>query len=111
MIEKYRFGSITINGKTYESDVEVRWTGEVLSWQRAESHTIYLEDVKRAMEQNPDLIVVGTGESGLAKVTDKAREEILSRGIGLIVDKTEEAIKIFNLQKDKKVVGLFHLTC
>jgi hypothetical protein len=119
-IEEYKFGSITIDGKTYEYDVEVRWTGEVLEWWRGESHIVDVEDVERAIEQSPELIIIGTGESGLAKVTDKAKEEILSRGIGLIIDKTEEAVKTFNIQKgeseeeeggQKKVIGLFHLTC
>ncbi|GAH97601.1 unnamed protein product, partial [marine sediment metagenome] len=53
-IEEYKFGSITINGKTYEYDVEVRWTGEVLKWWRGESHVVDVEDVKRAIEQNPE---------------------------------------------------------
>ncbi len=120
MIEEYKFGSIIIDGKTYEYDVEVRWTGEVLKWWRGESHVVDIEDVERAIDQNPDLIIIGTGESGLAKVTERTKEEILSKGIGLIVDKTEEAVKTFNIQKreseeeegrQKKVVGLFHLTC
>jgi hypothetical protein len=50
MIEEYKFGSITIDGKIYEYDVEVRWTGEVLKWWRGESHVVDLEDVKRAIE-------------------------------------------------------------
>ncbi len=120
MIEEYKFGSIVIDGKTYEYDVEVRWTGEVLKWWRGESHVVDIEDVKRAIDQNPDLIIIGTGESGLEKVTERTKEEILSKGIGLIVDKTEEAVKTFNIQKreseeeegrQKKVIGLFHLTC
>ena len=120
MIEEYNFGSITINGKTYNHDVEVRWNGEVLPWQREESHIIDTDDIKRAIEQNPESIVIGTGESGMVKITDRAREEILSKGIGLIIDKTEEAIKTFNIQKEEskeeegeqeKVIGLFHLTC
>jgi len=120
MIGEYHFGSITIDGKTYEYDVEVRWTGEVLKWWRGESHVIDIDDVKRAIDQNPELIIIGTGESGLAKVTERTKEEILSKGIGLIVDKTEEAVKTFNIQKEesteeegvqKKVIGLFHLTC
>ena len=120
MIEEYHFGSITIDGKTYEYDVEVHWAGEVLPWRRKESHVVDVEDVKRAMEQNPALIIIGTGEPGLAKVTDRAKEEILSKGIELIIDKTEEAVKTFNIQKEesgeeegkqKKVIGLFHLTC
>jgi hypothetical protein len=120
MIEEYKFGSITIDGKTYNHDVEVRWTGEVLKWWRVESHIIDKEDVKRAIDQNPDTIIIGTGESGVARVTAEAQKEILSKGIELIVDKTGEAVKMFNVvnkesreeeRKQNKVIGLFHLTC
>jgi len=120
MIEEYKFGSITISGKTYTEDVEVRWTDEVLKWWRKESHVVDVEDVKRAIEQNPDTIIIGTGESGLVKVTEKAKKEIQSKGIKLIIDLTEQATKTFNVRKEEseeeegkqeKVIGLFHLTC
>lgn len=120
MIDEYKFGSITISGKTYNHDVEVRWTDEVLPWKRAESHIIDVEDVKRAMEQNPETIVIGTGESGVARVTEEAKKFIQEKGIKLIIDKTEEATKTFNIIKEEseeeegkqnKVIGLFHLTC
>ena len=132
MIEEYHFGSITIDGKSYNHDVEVRWTPpthrppakggplEVLKWWRKESHFVYPEDVKRVIDQNPEVIVIGTGESGVMEVGQEAKKEIESRGIKLIIDVTEEAIKTFNIiceesieeeGKSKKVIGLFHLTC
>ena len=129
MIGEYHFGSITIDGRTYHHDVEVRWSpegkrpgqvGEVLKWWRGESHVIDVEGVKRALEQNPEVIVIGTGESGLARVTKEAKKEIENRGIKLIIDVTEEAVKTFNIINEEskeeegeqtKVIGLFHLTC
>jgi hypothetical protein len=120
MIDEYRFGSITINGKTYDYDVEVRWTGEVLSWWREESHLIDIESVKRATEQEPEIIVIGTGESGVAKVAEDAQGFIKEKRIELIIDKTGEATKTFNIIKEeseeeegvqRKIIGLFHLTC
>jgi hypothetical protein len=120
MIQEYRFDSITIDGKTYNYDVEVRWTGEVLSWWKKENHTIDVEDVGRAIEQGPEIIIIGTGESGLARVTEEAQKFIKEKGIELIIDKTEEATKTFNIineeseeeeGKQRKVIGLFHLTC
>lgn len=120
MIEEYYFGSITINGKTYEHDVEVRWSGEILEWWREESHIIDVEDVKRAAEQSPEVIIIGTGESGIAKVSEEAQEFLNQKGIKLIIDKTEEATKTFNIicqesleeeGRQTKVIGLFHLTC
>jgi len=120
MIEEYHFGSITIDGEIYNHDVEVRWTGEVLPWRFRERHLIDVEEVKRAIEKNPDTIIIGTGESGLAQVTEETKEEIKSKGIELIIDLTEEAVKTFNIisgesieeeGKQRKVIGLFHLTC
>lgn len=119
-IEEYHFGSITIDGKNHTQDVEVRWSGEVLDWWRKESHLIDVGDIKRALGQNPEVIVIGTGESGLARVTDEAKKEIEGKGIKLIIDVTEEAVKTFNIIKEEseaeegkktRVVGLFHLTC
>jgi hypothetical protein len=121
MIEEYRFGFIKINGIEYANDVEVRWTNEVLALVFKERHKIGVEEVKRAIEQKPNTIIIGTGESGLAKVTEEAKEKIEKNGIKLIIDKTEEAIKTFNVLKEEseeeeegvkeKVIGLFHLTC
>ena len=120
MIEEYHFGFITIEGKTYEYDVEVRSTGEILKWWRKEGHLVDIDDVKRAIEQNPEVIVIGTGHSGLAKITDETQNLIRGKGIELIIDITEEATKTFNIicqesmeeeGKQKKVIGLFHLTC
>lgn len=120
MIEEYSFGYIRINGIEYNNDVEVRWSDEVLPLIFQERHKIGIQEAKRAIDQKPDTIVIGTGESGLAEVTSEAREEIKKNGIKLIIDKTEEAVKTFNVLKEdskeeegeqEKVIGLFHLTC
>lgn len=120
MIEEYNFGFIKIDGKDFNNDVEVRWTDEVLPLVFKERHKFGLEEVKRAIDQKPDTIVIGTGESGLAEVTPEAQEEIKRNGIKLVIDKTEEAARTFNVIKEdseeekgkqEKVIGLFHLTC
>jgi len=123
MIEEYHFDSITIDGKIYNYDVEVRFMSsktEVLDWQRDESHDINVDAVKRAVEQEPDTIVIGTGESGIAKVTESAKQFIAEKGIKLIIDITGEAIKTFNViqqgsieeeGEEANIIGLFHLTC
>lgn len=120
MINEYHFGSITINGRIYNYDVEVRWSDEILPWRRKESHLIDVEDVQRAVGQEPETIVIGTGESGVAQVTEEAEQFIKGKGIELIIDKTGEAVKTFNIiqeeskeeeGKQEKIIGLFHLTC
>ena len=120
MIDEYRFGQLIIDGKIYNNDVEVRWNDEVLLWLRAESHKIRPKDVKRAVEADPEIIVIGTGEEAKAEVDEEAKREIRSKGIRLIIDATDDAAKTFNIIKEEsleeegvqaKVIGLFHLTC
>jgi len=115
MIDEYHFGSIKILGETYNYDVELRWTGEILKWWRRESHVVDIDDVKRAVGQNPKVVIIGTGSLGLVNVTQECQEYIAEKGIRLIIDKTEEAVKSFNKISEKsneiKIIGLFHLTC
>jgi len=118
MIDHYEFGKITIEGKTYDYDVEVRWNGEVLEWWRNKGHVFGIEDVKRAVQQEPDAIVLGTGANGRVEVPREARSFIEEKSIKLIIDKTEAAVESFELlveegneKAPQKVDGLFHLTC
>jgi hypothetical protein len=120
MIEKYHFGLITIDGKIYEHDVEVRPAGQVLAWQRERSHIIDANDIKRAVEEKPAILIIGTGEAGVAQVTEEARRAIERQGIKLIIENTGQAVKTFNVvneaareqaEKRNKAIGLFHLTC
>lgn len=113
MIENYSFGSITINGKTYTSDVIVTPEKVDDSWQRKESHNVYMEDIKEAVKQNPEVMVFGTGDPGLMKVIPETEEYIKSKGIEMIAKPSAQAMGDYNRleEEGKKVVGLFHLTC
>lgn len=119
MIEEYHFGSIKIDGETYNHDVQIGLDNEVKLWWRNESHQIEKRDIEEVLNQNPEVIVIGTGEMGVAKVNEEVQKNIQSQGISLVIEPTTEAIETFNsLKKDlpaggqgKKVAGLFHLTC
>lgn len=104
-----------IDNETYAKDVEVRYPdNDVLLWQKKESHVIDSEDVQRAIDQKPEIIIIGNGESGVAQIAEKAKKEIESSGIQLIIEKTGDAVKTFNAEiqtKREKIIGLFHLTC
>ena len=113
MIEEYHFGSIKISGKNYEKDIMIDWEEEVKDWQRKESHLVDIDSVQKALMRFPDVIIIGTGESGVAQVLDDAKQEIEKRGVELIIEETPRAVGAFNDLKTqgKKVIGLFHLTC
>ncbi|MGB2662200.1 MAG: Mth938-like domain-containing protein, partial [Candidatus Omnitrophota bacterium] len=60
-IDSYTFGSITVNGKRYTSDLIV-FPDKIQSyWQRLDSHILNLDDLKEVMEYGPEILVVGRG--------------------------------------------------
>ncbi len=112
MIESYSFGSMVIGGKEYTSDLIIYPDRIQSSWWRIEGHRLDIEDIKEILEAKPEVLVVGTGASGLVEIPEETERHIKSKGIRLIAQKTEEAYKTFNaLAKSKKVIGAFHLTC
>lgn len=112
MIEEYHFGLIKIAGQTYNHDIQIGLDNKVKLWWRGKSHEIWKQDIEEAVAQGPEVIVIGTGEMGVAKLAAEAHQEIISKKIQLIIEPTGEAVKSFNsLKGGRKVVGLFHLTC
>jgi hypothetical protein len=118
-IEHYSFGSITIDGKTYTSDVII-YPGRVdASWWRKEGHNLQIVDLTDVIKAKPDVLIAGTGSYGLMKVPQGTISHLESKGIEVHVALTAKAVEIFNkLQseiqqsgKDKKVIAAFHLTC
>ncbi|MBE0425087.1 MAG: Mth938-like domain-containing protein [Nitrospirae bacterium] len=112
-IEHYSFGKITIDGKTYTSDVII-YPGRVdSSWWRKEGHRLQTDDLTDIVNAKPEVLVVGTGYSGLMVVPKETIAYLNSKGIEVSVDLTTKAVDLFNkLQsKDKVVIAALHLTC
>ena len=112
MIDSYDFGRIVINGKRYSSDLIVFSDTVRGGWWRKEGHRLHVEDLKDVLEVKPEVLVVGTGYSGLMRVPPETRRYVESEGIEFIAQKTAEACETFNrLVKSRKVVAALHLTC
>jgi len=111
-IDAYSFGKIVIDEKTYTSDVIVYPDRVDSSWWRQEGHNLEKADLKDVLEAGPDVLIIGTGDSGVMHVPEGTVRFLESRGIQVLVEKTGKAVEIFNTHpRDKKVIGAFHLTC
>lgn len=110
MIESYTFGNIVVNGKSYK-DIKI-YKGNISPWIFTENHTLTKEDIKEIIE-DIDVLVVGTGASGLIKVKPEVIEIAKNKNIQLIIQPTARAVQEFNLleRNNKKVAGIFHSTC
>jgi hypothetical protein len=112
MIDKYSFGSITIGGKEYHSDVIIYPDRVDSSWWRKEGHRLSIEDLAEALDAKPEILIVGKGAYGYMSVPAETQKHIESLGIKLIAENTKEACDTHNnLSKTARVVTCLHLTC
>lgn len=113
MINSYDFGRIVVDGQRYNSDVIVFADRVKDSWWRREGHRLHVEDIERVVQrEKPDVLVVGTGYSGLMRVLPETEKYLKSNGIELIAQSTREACETFNrLVKSMRVMAALHLTC
>jgi len=112
IIDSYRFGLVIINGKKYTSDVIIFPDRVRSEWFRRRGHEVCFEDIAEVLAENPEVLVVGTGESGLMMVPTETKQGIEAQGIKFIVETTDRACQTYNqLCHSQMVVGALHLTC
>lgn len=81
-------------------------------WWRREGHRLHVEDLKEVLQERPEVLIVGTGYSGLMRVPNEVSDYVKTKGIELIVQSTRDAYKTFNrLVQSRRVVAALHLTC
>ena len=112
MINSYSFGTITIDNQKFTTDLIIYPDHINSNWRRKTGHLLVEDDITEILDYKPEVLIIGTGASGLMKVDDKLKDKLKVLGIEFIIKKTAEAVKEYNrIHKDKKVVAALHLTC
>ena len=113
LIEAYDFGRIVIDGTIYTNDLLIPGQRIKENWWRKEGHVLHTSDIKDAVEEfAPEVVIIGTGYTGMMKVPSETRLYIQNKGIELLVQKTKKACELVNtLSKSKRVLAGLHLTC
>jgi hypothetical protein len=116
-IDGTRFGSITIEGKTFRRDVLIRLSGEVKKRKKklskaiyGTSHVVSLEEAKYVYQKGAGRLIVGTGQSGLVELSEEATGYFRRKGCRVELLPTRQAIEAWN-EAEGAVIGLFHVTC
>jgi len=113
MIERYSFGSMTISGKRYTSDLKII-NGRIFpNWRRKKGHSVAADEVTDILNAKPDYLIIGSGKFGLMKISDQVRNYMSDCGIQVIVEPSKTAMKTYNQMcaAGKNVAGAFHLSC
>ena len=116
-IESTTFGTITIDGKTYEHDVLVRLSGEVVKRKKklskklyGTSHVLSEDEARFLFESGCNQVVIGSGQFGNVHLSPEAEAYFERKSCEVLLKPTPEAIHVFNRSRAKRI-GLFHVTC
>jgi hypothetical protein len=117
-IDSTRFGTNTIDGRTYEHDVVVRLSGEVVKRKKKlskklyhrTSHVLSEDEAKFLFEKGCDQVVIGSGQFGNVHLSPEAEAYFERKGCEVLLKPTPEAIRMFKRSRAKRI-GLFHVTC
>src|SRR5271157_4494285 len=115
MIEKFCFGSIRIDGISYDYDVviEHKYVRKRKKKASKELRSDFGHTPLSLAENIPwncRCLVVGTGADGALPVMDEVRNEASRRGVELVVVPTEQAIELLNRQT-QDTNAVLHITC
>jgi len=111
-IDSYSFGRITVDGRAYSADLILLPDGVAPDWWREEGHSLSVADLHEVFQAKPEVLVVGTGASGVMDVPQATRDAIASAGIQLIAERSGDAVETYNrLRGENRTAAALHLTC
>jgi hypothetical protein len=111
-ITHYSFGKITIDGKTYSSDVIIYPDHVDSSWWRQEGHLLQTADLKDIIAAKISVLIVGTGYYGAMRVPKETLDYLKSNKIETHVADTQKAVKLYNeISSERPTIAALHLTC
>jgi hypothetical protein len=114
VIEKYRFGQMTINGVLYRRDLIIAGDRIQENWYRKRGHQLILEDIQETLDKvRPATVVIGTGKMGMMRVDPSLAGMLREKGIEVVAEPTGRAVILFNrlVDQGEHVLGAFHITC
>ena len=120
MIEGTGFGYIIVNGVKYDHDIAVHVDGSVTKRKKELSkpykkgvHTpLAPSEIEEILDENPEIVIIGSGQYGALPILDETIKLLEEKNVKYIIEKTPKAIEEYNkLSKNKRVAGIFHVTC
>lgn len=116
-IDKLTFGSMIVEGKKYRRDVLIFTDGTVKKRKGGflmfGSHKIKKQELEELSQGQPEIIVIGTGTNGAARVAPEAESWAKGQNLSLVVQPSYNAVTRLNelVEQKKKVAALIHITC
>lgn len=113
--EDFSFGSIRIDGVSYDHDVVID-RGEVRKRKKKASKKFRTEfghtplSIEEEIPWNCRRLVVGTGAEGLLPIMKEVKAEAKRRGVELVILPTDQALDYFR-RGSEDTNAILHVTC
>jgi hypothetical protein len=116
-IDRTEFGSITVAGAELHEDLLIRLNGQVKKRKKklskavyGTSHILSLDEAKHVWEPGAQWLIIGTGQTGLLRLSPEAESYFAAQGCPVTLLPTPQAVARWN-QAPGQGLGLFHITC
>ncbi|MEA3461907.1 MAG: MTH938/NDUFAF3 family protein [Bacteroidota bacterium] len=111
------FGSIIVDGESYDHDIIISLEGKVKKRKKklsksiyGSSHTISLPEIEYVYQEHAEGIIIGSGQYGVTRLSKEATEFISDKKCRVVLKSTPEALLEWN-RSEGNWIGLFHITC
>ena len=112
MIDEFKYGFFKVDRKEHYGDIKII-NDKVKQWPSRERFILRKEDLKDIIEAKPDILIIGTGATGLLQVSKELQMELQQLRIKIYIEKTVQACQRYNKLKRelKNVHALLCATC
>ena len=110
-IDNYSYGRVRIGNTVYDDDLVVYPDAVKPHWEPREEEHLSPEDIRDVLDFQPDLLVIGQGDTAVMELTPDTKRVLNQLGIKWVARPTAEAVELFNEYQSPggKAVGIFHL--
>ena len=112
--DKFSFGTLQIDGRTYEQDVVIE-RGEIRKRKKTPSKKFRDEfghtplSIEEKIPWKCHRLVIGTGAYGRLPVMKEVKREAERRHVELVIVPTSEAFRI--IERESEANAILHVTC
>ena len=112
--DKFSFGTLQVDGRTYEQDVVIE-RGEIRKRKKTPSRKFRDEfghtplSIEEKIPWKCRRLVIGTGAYGRLPVMKEVKREAERRHVELVIVPTSEALRL--IERESEANAILHLTC
>jgi hypothetical protein len=116
-INSFNFGFIVVDDKQYSHDIIILPDGTVKDRNpgkgRLGSHTISKGEIEALIQDQADVVLIGTGVQGMARLAHDAEHYMMEPDLNITILPSAQIVKKYNQHVDdgEKVAALIHVTC